>query len=49
MLDLEGVSFVDSQGAAKLAEIAELTRTDGITMRLARVKTVVRRCSSARA
>ncbi len=42
VLDLEAVSFVDSQGAAKLAEIAELTRTDGITMRLARVKTVVR-------
>ena len=42
VLDLEAVSFVDSQGAAKLAEIAELTRTDGITTRLARVKTVVR-------
>jgi anti-anti-sigma regulatory factor len=42
VLDLEAVSFVDSQGAAKLAEIAELTRADGITMRLARVKTVVR-------
>ena len=38
MLDLEGVNFVDSQGAAKLAEIVEFLRADGITFRLARVK-----------
>ena len=38
VLDLEGVDFVDSQGAAKLAEIHELAKTDGVTLRLARVK-----------
>ena len=38
MLDLEGVNFVDSQGAAKLTEIHELTEADGVTLRLARVK-----------
>ena len=41
MLDLEGVDFVDSQGAAKLSEIHELTQADGVTLRLARVKPVV--------
>ena len=30
VLDLEGVNFVDSQGAAKLAEIHELTQADGV-------------------
>ncbi len=38
VLDLEGVNFVDSQGAAKLTEIQQLTDVDGITLRLARVK-----------
>ena len=38
MLDLEGVDFVDSQGAAKLTEIHELAQADGVTLRLARVK-----------
>ena len=38
VLDLEGVNFIDSQGAAKLAEIHELTEADGVTLRLARVK-----------
>ncbi len=38
VLDLEGVNFVDSQGAAKLTEIHELTEAEGITLRLARVK-----------
>ena len=38
MLDLEGVDFVDSQGAAKLSEIYRLTQADGVTLRLARVK-----------
>jgi high affinity sulfate transporter 1 len=42
VLDLEAVSFVDSQGAAKLAEISEVMRGDRITVRLARVKTAVR-------
>jgi SulP family sulfate permease len=38
VLDLEGVNFIDSQGAAKLTEIHELTETQGIVLRLARVK-----------
>jgi sulfate permease, SulP family len=38
VLDFEGVNFVDSQGAAKVAEIHELTDADGVTVRLARVK-----------
>ena len=38
VLDLEGVNFVDSQGAAKLTEIYELTTADGVELRLARVK-----------
>jgi sulfate permease, SulP family len=38
VLDLEGVNFVDSQGAAKVTEIHELTEADGVALRLARVK-----------
>jgi len=38
VLDLEGVDFVDSQGAAKLTEILEFVRTEGVTLRLTRVK-----------
>ena len=38
VLDLEGVNFVDSQGAAKLTELHDLTEADGVTLRLARVK-----------
>jgi SulP family sulfate permease len=38
VLDLEGVNFVDSQGAAKVTELYELAEDDGITLRLARVK-----------
>jgi len=38
VLDLEGVNFVDSQGAAKLTELHELAEADGVTLRLARVK-----------
>ncbi len=38
MLDLEGVNFVDSQGAAKLSELHELTDTNGVELRLARMK-----------
>ena len=41
VLDLEGVDFVDSQGAAKLSEIHRLTEADGVTLRLARVKPTV--------
>jgi SulP family sulfate permease len=38
VLDLEGVNFIDSQGAAKLTEIHELAEADGVALRLARVK-----------
>jgi sulfate permease, SulP family len=38
VLDLEGVDFIDSQGAAKLAEIHDVTATEGVVLRLARVK-----------
>jgi SulP family sulfate permease len=38
VLDLEGVNFVDSQGAAKLTELAQLAETQRIALRLARVK-----------
>ena len=38
VLDLEGVNFIDSQGAAKVTEIHKLTEADGVTLRLARVK-----------
>ena len=38
VLDLEGVNFVDAQGAAKVTEIHQLTEADGVTLRLARVK-----------
>jgi sulfate permease, SulP family len=38
VLDLEGVDFVDSQGSAKLSDIHELTHTEGVTLRLARLK-----------
>jgi high affinity sulfate transporter 1 len=38
VLDLEGVNFIDSQGAAKLTEIHDLTQSAGPTLRLARVK-----------
>ena len=47
MLDLEGVNFVDSQGAAKLTEIHQLTEADGVTLRLARVKPQVLRVLEA--
>jgi SulP family sulfate permease len=42
VLDLEGVNFIDSQGAAKLAELHGLGAADGITLRLARLKPHVR-------
>ena len=42
VLDLEGVDFVDSQGAAKLAELYQVVRADDITLRLVRVKPQVR-------
>ena len=42
VLNLQGVSFVDSQGAAKLTEIHELLQSSGVTLRLARLKPQVR-------
>ena len=38
VLDLEAVNFIDSQGAAQLAEIHRLVDAHGVTLRLARVK-----------
>ena len=38
VLDLEGVDFVDSQGAAKLAEILEFAESSEVELRLARIK-----------
>ena len=43
VLDLEGVDFVDSQGAAKLAEILDFAESAGFQLRLARVKPAVAR------
>jgi sulfate permease, SulP family len=42
VLDLEGVNFVDSQGSAKLAELARVVQAEGVELRLARVKPQVR-------
>ena len=41
VLDCGGVEFIDSQGSAKLREVAELTGQAGVTLRLARVKPTV--------
>jgi sulfate permease, SulP family len=38
VLDLEGVNFIDSQGAEQLASILELVEGGGATLRLARIK-----------
>ena len=38
VLDFEGVNFIDSQGAAKTAEILKLTDSRGIALRLAGVR-----------
>lgn len=42
VLDCEGINFVDSQGAAKLSDIARYAEQTGITLRLARLKPAVR-------
>jgi SulP family sulfate permease len=47
VLDLEGVGFVDSQGATKLAELDELAAAEGVSVRLARVKPQVLRVLQA--
>jgi sulfate permease, SulP family len=41
VLDCEGINFVDSQGSAKMAEIARLAEESGLTLRLAQVKPAV--------
>ena len=41
VLDLEGVSLVDSQGAAKLGELLDFAESAQLELRLARVKPVV--------
>ena len=41
VLDLEGVNFIDSQGAAQLAAILELLESSGATLRLASAKPIV--------
>ena len=38
VLDLAGVTFVDSQGAAKIGELQGVTDADGVELRLARLK-----------
>lgn len=38
VLDLEGVNFMDSQGAAKLSELLDLTEGNEVELRLARLK-----------
>lgn len=42
VLDCGGINFVDSQGAAKLADIVDLARESDVTLRLARLKPGVR-------
>jgi sulfate permease, SulP family len=41
VLDCEGINFIDSQGSAKLAEIARLANESNIAVRLARLKPIV--------
>ncbi len=41
VLDCEGINFVDSQGSAKLNEIADLADDAAVTLRLARVKPAI--------
>ena len=42
VLNLEGVNFIDSQGATKLHELHELAESEGFELRLARLKPQVR-------
>ena len=41
VIDLEGVDYVDSQGVATLAEIVDFAESNGLALRLARVKPTV--------
>jgi SulP family sulfate permease len=47
VIDLEGVNFIDSQGAAKLRELHQLALSDDVAFRLARVKPKVHRVLQA--
>jgi sulfate permease, SulP family len=47
VLDLGGVDFVDSQGTAKLAELADACERDGVVLRVAHLKTGVSRVLEA--
>lgn len=42
VLDCGGINFVDSQGAAKMADIVDLARQSGVNLRLTRLKPAVR-------
>lgn len=42
VLDCGGINFVDSQGAAKMADIARLARESDVNLRLTRLKPAVR-------
>lgn len=42
VIDCEGINFIDSQGSGTIAEIVEITGSQGIEIRLARLKTNVR-------
>ena len=42
VLDCAGINFVDSQGAAKMADVADLAHEAGVNLRLARLKPTVR-------
>ncbi len=42
VLDCGGINFVDSQGAAKMADIARLARESDVNLRLTRIKPAVR-------
>ena len=42
VLDCGGINFVDSQGAAKMADVVDLAEESGIALRLARLKPSVR-------
>lgn len=42
VLDCAGINFVDSQGAAKMVDVADLAREAGVNLRLARLKPAVR-------
>jgi anti-anti-sigma regulatory factor len=41
VLDLEGVNFIDAQGAEELGAVHELVADSGAVLRLARVKPAV--------